>query len=171
MSSKTYLSIFIIFLSCLFLYFFVYEKYQELSFLKQKLSQKEEELGNTKRYIRQLKEAAEKLKKYSNELSIIDTAFPEKLQQPETFYLLQTLCTQSGATLKSFEKITASGDNLPKRWQTQITVLADYQTFKNFLSNLEKSARMIKVVKISFEAGEKSEELYNFNLALVFNTY
>lgn len=174
MSSKVYLSVFIIFLSILFLYLFVYQKYQELSFLKKELSQKEQELENTRRYIRQVKEASEKLKDYSEQLSVIETAIPENLQEPETFHLLQTLSVQSGVTLKSVGKLSPKGENLPKRWITDIVILADYPTFKNFLSTLEKSARIIEINKISFSGTEKKEEikeLHNFNLILGIHSY
>jgi Tfp pilus assembly protein PilO len=182
MKKEDYLSIFLLLASILIFFFLVYPKYQSLYSLKSQALQKKEEYQNLEIYHQQLREIFEKLKNYQDSLSKIEFALPENPSLPEFFDFIQKLASLSGLSLSQISSSLVSeavskGELAPppsekelKEWKIALTLNGDYYSFKNFLSSLEKSARLVEINKISFSSS-KEKGIFDFNLDIKIRGY
>lgn len=153
----------------------VFPKYQELSSLRQKIEEKKAEINNQDEYFSNLKKISEELKNYQIQLAKIKTALPSNpfLSLPILLDFFQKASFQSGLVLKEIKtpSIQASPDFKEiQEIALTLVVSGSYPSFKNFLSILEKSARLIQVENISF-SGEKKEASLDFNLKIKTYSY
>jgi len=169
---KNYISILILFsLSIVLIFLLVSPQYQKFNDLKKEISAKEFESASQERYFEGLRENSEELKKYESFLLKLDSALPENPSLPEFSNLIQKLSSEAGVSLNGLGSYsTELYDKLGiKKTTADLVVSCGYSEFKNFLSILETSARIIEVEKISF-SGEKTEP-FNYNLILAFYSY
>jgi Tfp pilus assembly protein PilO len=158
----------------------VFPKYQNLNLLQLKVKEKEAALQSEKEYFSNLSEISEKLKKYEESLSKINSALPTEPKFPTLFDFLQTAASQNGLVLK---KITPAlpgslkGELAKEGWNPEIRktgislqVSGFYPSFKNFLSTLEKTARMIELESVSFFTLEEVGPI-DFNLRIKVYSY
>lgn len=159
---------------------FTFPKYKNLILLQLKVKEKESELQLEKEYFSQLAETSEKLKKYEESLSKINSALSPDPRLPALFNFLQAAASQNGLVLK---KIAPSPTNplkeelLKEGWSPEtretgvnLTVAGAYSSFKNFLSTLEKTSRMIEIENISFSSPEEGGPV-DFNLRVKVYSY
>lgn len=111
--------------------------------------------------------AQEVYAKNSENLALLDEAFPEKSEFPLLAYFFEQAATASGVTLKSlsFERI---GGTAPKEQNTSsssgqslnftLAVGGDYLKLKDLLKELESSRRILKITESSFNRVKKGEE-------------
>lgn len=103
----------------------------------------------------------------SDNLVLLDEAFPEKSEFPRLAYFFEQVATASGVTFKSltFERIggvTQKGQlpsllsSLPLNFS--IAASGDYLKLKDFLKELESSRRILKITEASFSRIKKGEE-------------
>ena len=167
-----YLIIFPIFLSVLLLFLLIWPKYQNLSSLNKEISKKELEFQSQEEYFQNLKDISERLKEYQESLSKIDSALPSNPSLPELCNFLQKTSSQSGLSLKEISPSSiATGGEEIKESKVNLTLAGSYPSFKNFLSVLEKSARMIELEKISFSSPKKETESFDFDLIIKVYSY
>ena len=98
---------------------------------------------------------AEDLKNYQNQLAKIDSALPLDTDLPALFDFLQKASSQSGLILKSISHLDPkpSPDFAQlKESEVSLTVSGVYASFKNFLSVLEVTARLIEAQAVSFSS-------------------
>lgn len=152
--------------------FLILPKYEDLSFLKKKIREKQAELQSKEEYFKNLGEVAEELKNYQSQLSKIDSALPDHPQLPALFDYLQKTASQSGLVLKGISvAFVTPGQKVGETRETPLTLVlsGSYSAFKNFLSTLEKSARLIETESISFASVEGGP--FNFNLRIKVHSY
>jgi len=138
----------------------VFPKYQNLNLLQLKVKEKEAEFQSEKEHFSNLDALSEKLKKYEKSLSNINSALAAEPGLPALFNFLQIAASQNGLVLKKIAPTLPSPlkeELVKKGWSLEIretginlTVAGFYSSFKNFLSTLEKTARMIEIESISF---------------------
>ena len=148
-------------------------KYEDLSFLRKKIQEKQAELQFKEEYFQDLGEVAEELKKYQSQLSKIDFVLPDDPQLPPLFDYLQKTASQSGLVLKGISVVSvAPGRPVTEIKETSLSLVlsGSYSAFKNFLLTLEKSARLIETESISF-ASVAEEGPFNFNLRIKVHSY
>ncbi len=158
----------------------VFPKYQNLNLLQSKIKEKEAELQSEKEYFSNLDDISEELKKYEESLSKINSALAAEPGLPALFNFLQTAASQNGLILKKIVPTLPSPlkEELVKEgWSPEIretginlTVVGSYPSFKNFLSTLEKTARMIELESISFSTLEEAGPV-DFNLRIKVYSY
>lgn len=158
----------------------IFPKYQNLNLLQLKVKEKEAELQSEKEYFSNLSEISEKLKKYEESLSKINSALAAEPRLPALFNFLQTAASQNGLVLKKIaptlpsplkEELVEEGWSLEIRETgINLAVAGSYSSFKNFLSTLEKTARMIELESISFSTVEEVGPI-NFNLRIKVYSY
>ncbi len=176
MSQRTTISFFLLLLSVLFWTFLIFPKKEKVSVLRVSLLEKEKELESQKEYLEKLNQTLKKLNQYKEEMAKIEAAIPDSPDIPQTLHLIQTLATQSGLLLKSvsFSELKKSEETFEgsklKEWQIKTTLVGDYESFKNFLSAIEKSARLIETENISLAVeGEKNQ--LNFSVEFKIKSY
>ena len=175
-----YITIFFL-LSVLLIIFLIFPKYQNLNLLKKEISGKEDELSSQEEYFESLQKTSEELKKYEDSLLKIDTALPQKLSLPEFLNFIQKASSQSNLSLRGMSPAVTSslekaaegeprqGRGGIKETRISFVLAGDYSDFKNFLSILEKSARLIDIENFSFSSSKEGQ--FNFNLAIKVYSY
>jgi len=92
---------------------------------------------------------------------------------PAFYNFIQRASSQSGLVLGAISPFSVSSSGEPlnvKEIGTGFSLSGSYTAFKNFLSALERSARMIEVESISLSSPVKGG-LFNFNLSIKMHSY
>lgn len=157
-------------LSFFLIIFLIFPKYQNLNSLKKEIFEKEDELSSQEKYFETLRETSEELKKYEDSLSKVDTALPKNPSLPELLNFIQKTSSQSGLSLKGISPaVTSPLEGEIKETRINFLLVGSYSDFKNFLSILEKSARLIDIENFSFSSPKEGQ--FNFNLAIKVYSY
>lgn len=158
--------------------FLAWPQYQDLKSLQKKNIEKKTELQYKEEYFLNLKEISEELKQYPDSLSKIDSFLPSYLSLPNLFNFLQKMSSEYGLILKTIGQLTTS--SLKEREKVQqhsldLSLSGSYSSFKNFLSGLEKSARLAEVEFIYFSTPKEKlltkETPFTFNIKIKFYSY
>ncbi len=162
-------------------FYFVLPKYKEVKKFQVKVAEKEAELKAKEEYFRKLSETLQKLTEHEENVKKINTALPEKVSLPPLIYFIQDKTLENGLILgdlnlqgtSSLEKKTGL-----KQTSFSLGVTGSYSAFRNFISSLEKSSRLIEISDVSFGALRKrtrEEEsplkIYQFNLGIKVYSY
>jgi len=155
--------------SLLLIFVLILPTYQDLTSLRKKISEKEAELEIQEKYFQELQKISEELKNYEIPLSKIDSALPLKPSLPELLNFIQKASSQSGLSLKEIGQASTFSVEKEKIKETKLdlVLVGSYSDFKNFLSVLEKSARIIEVENISFSTPKEG----SFNFILTIKVY
>ncbi|PIR71770.1 MAG: hypothetical protein COX89_01390 [Candidatus Nealsonbacteria bacterium CG_4_10_14_0_2_um_filter_37_10] len=173
MKSRPFIIVVFLFLTLAMGIGLIWPKYQELKFSEQRNEEKRAEIAGKEEYFQDLKKAAEALKNYQNQLSKIDSALPPDPGLEVLFNFLQKASSQSGLVLTDIKSsVTSKIADLEGLKETELSLVVSgaYTSFKNFLSVLEMTARLIEVESISFSSSEK-EGLQKFNLKIKVYSY
>lgn len=132
------------------------------------------------KYFKDLKDSSEKLKNYENQLAKIDSALPKDPSLPSFFNSVSKLAQKTGTTLKEIKSTRASpSTEFPEFRETEITFIVSgfYPSLRDFISGLERSARMVKIEDISFSVPKEEEispaerGIFNFELKVKIYSY
>lgn len=168
------ISIIICFLITVILIFvLILPKREALNFSQKKVEEKIAEIQGKEEYFSNLSKISEALKNYTANLSKIDSALPEDPGLPILFDFLQRSSSQSGLVLTEANLSALPSPTQPSEIQetkVKLTVSGSYSSFKNFLSILEKSARLIEVESLSFSSPPKEESI-KFDLQIKVYSY
>jgi len=154
--------------------FFLVPKYQELSALKTQINQKKIQLENQHKYIQQLKVQESKLKENQEIVSKIDSAIPDGPDIPSLLAFLQETSVQAGISIENmgWEELPFSSEKERVKQHTfGLSISGSYFAFKNFLSAIERSSRIIDVVQVSFSVPQELEQSILFKLVTEIHSY
>lgn len=167
-------------------------KYQEMRYAQKKVQAKETEIQNKQGYFSKINEASEKLKKYPKELAKIDFALPANVSLPFLYDFFQKISSQNGLVLENISGGPASviqpkissgseiniqseigfqSEKAVQEIKVNLSLAGSYSAFKNFLSSIEKSARMIEVESMSFSFPKEEGESLSFSLTVKTHSY
>jgi Tfp pilus assembly protein PilO len=174
---KTFIITISLALAILFGLGLVWPKYQAFSNLQAEIEARNKELESKRDYFSQVEKISQDLKIYEAQLAKISSALPPDPSLPALFNFLQKSASQSGLIL---EKISLGGivaqkkDEKPgviKEIMVNMELSGSYESFKNFLSAMEKSARLIEVESISFSSPEEPGDPFSFELSIKTQSY
>ncbi len=163
----------------------VVSNYQKLSLFKLRVREKTVELQSEKDYFSKIDTFSKKLKENEESLAKINSSLTIGPEISNLCYFFQKAVSRSGLVLKKIspgttnnieEKLIKEGwSEELQQTETNLTVAGSYNSFKNFLSTLEKTARMIEIENISFsiipvKEGE-IESPIDFNLKIKTYSY
>jgi len=143
---------------------FLWPQFQDLQSLRQEIKDKQAELQTTNEYFLNLAKAKQQLQKYSPEdLAKLEAALPKNpsIYLPALFNYLQTTASQTGLTFKEISSVTISqSKERPSLREVvfNVQLVGSYASLKNWLSQINKSARIIEVENISFAFEKTSAE-------------
>jgi len=151
----------------------VWPEYRSLKAAQVEISQKEANLKTEKDYFAKVENLSAELENNKSEMAKIDSALPKSPSVPDFLNFLQDASSQSGLVLLSLGSATVSSDpgKTVKETRLSFQVAGSYAAFKNFLSVLEKSARIINVEAISFSSPRDPKGNFIFNLTIMTNSY
>jgi len=174
-------------------FFALLPKYDELNAKNFQVEEKRFRFETLEDYFKDISFKNEELKKYESEVAKINSALPDNSNMPSVFYFIQNTAEEKEISLMSVDLSSTRGRIQERRTgETEesdlkenafsISVAGPYSSFKDFLSVLEKSARLIEVEEISFSsAGGKrmipgilyypSEDTFFFDLQMKVYSY
>jgi Tfp pilus assembly protein PilO len=147
----------------------IYPKYENWQNLRLRTKEKNTEFQTKTEYFNEIKETTIILDTYPEALAKISSALPT---DPALPLLTNFLQTSASATGMSLDKISidsadqASGQKKFKETVLTLEVSGSYSAFKNFLSGLEKSSRIINVSSLSFKTPQKDKDPFVFSLSI-----
>jgi len=142
-------------------------KYQDLSSTSANIKVEREKLKIEKEYYLNIASISEELKKYDAELSKIGSSLPEDSSLPSLLNFLERAVSQSGMILEGISPSSSSPSSDLKNVReirVSLAVSGDYSAFKNLVSILERSSRLIEVENISFSHIRISDKEYNLRI-------
>lgn len=165
-------------------FFILMPKYEEFNKKTAELEQREQDLKKLESYFSNLAKTKEKLQAFETELSLIDSALPSSSDMPSVFNFVQATAEKNGLVLSSVSlsssatktrtsaAATVTETGRMKNNSFSVSVSGSYSAFKNFLSEIEKSARFIEIESISFSSGfYGSGGIFDFNLQMKVYSY
>ncbi len=159
---------------CLLMFFFLISpKYEEWNAFKVEIFKKETELGFQGAYLLKLREISAELKQNEESFSKIESALPLEASLPELLNFFQRAASQSGLVLRGVNPSANSSAKGGGTKETKVNLILEgkYSDFKDFLAIIEKSARLIEVENIYFNAPKEGAETFTFNIATKVYSY
>ncbi|OQX00969.1 hypothetical protein BWK69_00330 [Candidatus Parcubacteria bacterium A4] len=117
------------------------------------IEQKKIDIQNKEDYIKDIKEKIKEVEAKKDQFDKIASALPEGVGVPAIFDFLQRAASQSGMVLKDTDAdffASSSGGSNVKESNVSFSLMGSYQSFKNFLSAMEYSARLFEVNYLTF---------------------
>ena len=160
--------------------FLLWPKYQNLQQLSLRVQAKEMELKSKEDYYSHLKQTSRLLEGYREGLSKINSALPRNPSLASLFDYFQKISSQTGLLLEKIgfesgsQPITQKEEQgLPsvKEMGLRLSLSGSYPDFKNFLSVIEKSARLFEVKNISFSVPTEEGEPFSFEVQIKTHRY
>ncbi len=146
------------------IFFLILPRYYEFKILQEKVAEKEAEFKAKSEYYFRIEDVFEDLKRREEQLVKIDTAISTKLDFSSLLYFLQKVANEKGVILTSLNFQKSSPLKIKEK-ETEIqenffnfNITSTYSAFKDFLSTLENSARLIEVENISFSSATPDEQ-------------
>ncbi|MEK7510322.1 MAG: type 4a pilus biogenesis protein PilO [Patescibacteria group bacterium] len=146
--------------------FLVWPSYKEFSSLRQQVQEQEGTLRNKENIIAHLNELRKEFDGYEKELAKIHASLPADTQLPLLYDSMQHLASSSGLGIRSLDSSTRiNSEEEKKRVKNpmKITSLSlelegSYEGFKQFLSRVKTTARMLNAQSMKISS-KKAEEL------------
>jgi len=151
----------------------LWPRFQDLRTIQAAFENISEEIQYQEQYFSQLADIQNKFKDYEEKLFKIDSALPNDPSLASLFNFLQKASSQSGLILKGISPLAVSySEKNPNLRKTQFSleVSGSYSAFKEFLSTVERSARMIEVENVSFSTPNEGDTI-TFNLRIKVYSY
>ena len=145
-------------------------KFQQFRNLTSELKIKTEALEQKRAYFANIDEILNRLQEeqYKDSMDKIETALPESVSVPELFNFIQIKAAENGMAVGNMTSGEGQQGGLVGGAQSfpfSASFTGSYPAFKNFLSVLNRSSRLIEVDSISFAAGQ-GEAAFTFNLGM-----
>jgi Tfp pilus assembly protein PilO len=169
--SRNYLEAFIILLIAVGLGFFlVLPQYYKLQEAKMQIAEKNAEIENRQEYFAALSQARIELAQYEANLEKVESAFPDAIDAPALMNFTQTAAMQSGLIVKNISFAGSSATAVASKaakanadetvptlklgnYAIEGELIGSYNNFKDFLSRLEFSSRLINAESIEVAPG------------------
>ena len=148
-------------------------KYQDLSLKLNELKVKKEELKNKKDYFAQLQEISDSFQQYQQEISRVEAALPSSPKIPDFLNFIEKIASQNGLILQSTKMTKAQSLQQPSnifKVPLDLSLAGSYSAFKNFLSELQSSSRLIELEQLSFSTLDKGQ-IFKFDLRVRIHSY
>lgn len=148
-------------------------QYTDFSNTRAELSAKNVELQNKQEYFLKLQGLSQKLQEHQQELAKVKAGIPSQADTSDTLNFIAATGSQNGLILRNvnIEK-TVRVEEWSDIMKTSVEVVfsGTYPAFKNFLTELQSSSKLIGVEEISFKQPEQGE-IFTFNLKARMHSY
>lgn len=155
------------------LIFVWWPKYKEFNNLTLEIKTKKVELESKEKYFSELNNVSSKLKEHSLELAKIDSALANAPIVPDLVNFLAEKSSQNGLILEKvdLDKISSLEKNSKiQKISLSLSLSGFYPALRNFLSSLQKTAKLIEVDSIAFSQ-PKQGGVFSFNLKIKTYSY
>jgi len=145
----------------------VWPEYQKIKSLTLKIEDVDFEIKNQEDYFSYLKDLDDKInKEYKDKIILIDYALPQDPNLPLLYDFMIKTCSQNGLILTGISNsVSEPPENKGQGVITiSLQVSGSYTALKNFVSVLEKSARMFNVESVYFSSPLEENKPFDFSL-------
>ncbi|MFW6282976.1 MAG: type 4a pilus biogenesis protein PilO [Minisyncoccales bacterium] len=154
-------------------YFYLYPSYTTWQEDVEKLEEAQNKLETRNQYFEELKEIEKKLKDHKEGLAKIESALPDNFSLPKLYNYLQKRGAEYGLVVQELdskeiknqsdqsnnsEATSTNGKNELKQKAINIKLSGSYSNLKDFIKEIEKSARLFSVESFSIEAPKDLDE-------------
>lgn len=149
-------------------------KIRMLESLGTEIDIKEAEIEYHKEKVSLLNELSQKISQYQSEVQKINSALPAEPSLASLLNFLQLKAAENGLFLKKISSFSVSPFKEKKEIKEigfSLEVFGFYPSFKNFLSALERSARILEVEKISFTSPAEKNTPYSSEIIVKTYSY
>lgn len=172
------------------LFLLVKPLYQRFNLDKIQLKESQKDLKYRQDYIRQVSDITRRLQKDKESVAKLDFSLPENVSVASLFNFLQAAAQKNGLILTDVtmptrvpliiqKKVTGKGGRktiLKQKtnldyYSFSAQVQGSYKYFEGFISDLEKSARMLEIDNINFSVPTESSTSNNFSYNLALKIY
>ncbi|MBI2624783.1 MAG: type 4a pilus biogenesis protein PilO [Candidatus Nealsonbacteria bacterium] len=153
--------------------FLLFPQYKNLQSLEAQIALKEAELEYQSEYLASVKKAKETLDNYSSQLEKINTALPDAVSYPAILENIQMQAAKSGLVIGDVKPLPAGispSNSQIRKYSVQVVLSGNYPDLKKFISNIENSARIFNINKISFDYSKEGKAL-EFSLIIEASSY
>ncbi len=150
-------------------YIFWWPHYQEFNLMKKQFEAKESDLAAKEQYLAEMNLVLKKISdEYKDEIERINSVLPSDISIPSLFNYMLKASSENGLILEDIGWPQSSPLNDVQKISFPVSLSGTYGAFKNFLSALYKSGRLIKAESISFSSDGKGGA---FRFLLSLSTY
>jgi Tfp pilus assembly protein PilO len=132
--------------------FLLVPRVQEYQELRAEIDRKEIELQYSQEYQLELEKISSELDLHKDALTKIGDSLPIEFSIPAFYANIQSMSSQSGMVLTSIGETGVREGGGVKERSYNISVVGSFPNFKNFLSVLEKSAKLIEIENFAFSS-------------------
>lgn len=155
-------------------FFLLLPKYQEFTVLRTAISQRRTLLENEHKYAEQLRTEDLRLKERREIVSKLGSALPLGPDIPSLLEFLQETSQATGVSIENvrWEEVThfVYAERV-ERHTLGLSFSGSYFAFKNFLSAMESSARLIDIFQVNFSASLEPEGSLSFKIVMRIHSY
>ena len=157
----------------------VWPKYQEYQFNLQEVKRIDSEISNIQTRTQNINDVMAQIESQRENFSKAEAAVPSDPSIPSMFIFLQQAADSSGIILKDIQMSgsaegSSKSETAKKQEATEnflsLSLSGSYASFKNFLSVLENSARLIDDTRVSFNSS-KDSQIFSFGVTLKVHSY
>ena len=157
------------------IFFLDLPKYNAFKELNSKIDIKKTEIQTQENYFKNIEQVSQEISSFPEEVAKVNSALPDTFLVHSLINLLQENSSTSGLILKKIDfsqpSVLQENQNISSL-PISLEVAGNYPAFKNFLSSLEKSARLIEVENIAFSyPAKETKQGYTFSLGLRVYSY
>jgi len=146
-------------------------KCEEFRWLKSQLEIKEKAIIQKEEYFSKLNTLSKELEGYQEEIAKIESALPDEVSEADFFNFIQKTSSENGLIFKEIYSVKISSSKKDGKEISEvsfsISLFGSYLAFKNFLSVIYQSSRLIEVDSIKFSSPPEKKDLFDFDLTLV----
>ena len=147
------------------IFLLVAPKYQQFQDIRSEIEKKDQDFKTRKEYFNRAFQASEELNKYSDQLAKINSNFSDGPSVPSLFDFFQKISSENGLLLQDinfvgqFPLLKAAKEKRSLlrgikgsiyESTIEMNVFGSYDSFKSYLSVLEKSSRLMEVKTVNF---------------------
>ena len=181
--NKPISAIIILIIALIIFFLFALPEYQKSNDLQYSLAQKQAEYNSKSVYYSKISELIGTIEDKKDALGKINSALPPDFSFAPLVFFFQKKGVENGLTIKSIIFSQISPETAEKKIRNitfTVNILGNYQGLKNFLSSLDKSARLFEGNSISFSPSVTSsdskqskiqQQAYDLKLELQTHTY
>lgn len=145
----------ILFIILLLMFFLVVPEYNKFKGLQIELGEKKAEFNAKYEYFSEIARVFDELKNYEDVIKKVDDALPSSPSFGRLAYFFQKKSKENGLIIKDLFLAKYSPDDPGsdvKEIVFSLNASGSYPALKNFISSLERSARLFEITSISFSS-------------------
>ncbi len=165
---KTKKITFLVFASILLLVFVTLPVFQNFLEAHQEVKIKRNEFNREEEKINELKKINQQISDYPEQIELVLQAIPDNPEVPSTVYHIQEIAEKNNVLISGLNNFSTNTSLSVKETTLSFSLYSFYGNFKNFISDIENSAKMIHVESFEIKSDKDSDIL---SINLIIKTY